>query len=147
MGEAGNKWFAREFQGRKSGTQKTQSAAEGIEKSAGHGNHGRKPEGTEYGMGVRSKSASCIPGTPESCFQGRGSSVPGITSGCAGSRLWRARAARATASSAFSVRFRVFRDQQEHGGQAALVVRPRSGGFQCLLRSSVTSVFLLSLKS
>src|ERR1035438_5235561 len=100
-----------DIQEQKSGTQRTQSAAEDTEKSAGRGRHGRKPETTENGLGVRSKSTSCIPGAPEPRFLGRAPGAPGITSGQAGSRLRRARAVRATAPSAPSVEFGGFRDQ------------------------------------
>ena len=68
-------------------------------------------EDTEKDLGVRSDSTGCIPGAPGTRFLGRDFGAPGITSGCAGSRLRRARAARATAPSASSVDFRVFRDQ------------------------------------
>lgn len=95
----------------KSGTQRARSAAEGTEQDAGRGSHGKKQEGTEKGMGVRSESTGCIPGAPGLRLLGRDPGAPGITSGRAGGRLRRARAARATAPSVSSVVFRVFRDQ------------------------------------
>jgi len=48
---------------------------------------------------VRSPSAGCIPGALGPGFWGRDSGAPGITSGCAGSRLRRARAVGFTAQS------------------------------------------------
>lgn len=95
----------------KSGTQRTQRAAEGTEKSAGQGRRRRKPKTTGKGMGFRSKSTGCIPGAPGLRLLGRDPGAPGITSGYAGSRFWRARATRATVHSVSSVVFRVFRDQ------------------------------------
>ena len=100
---------------KKSGTQRAPRTTEGTEKSTGHGRRRRKQEATETGMGVRSNSAGCIPGAPGLRLLGRDPGAPGITSGYAGSRLRRARAARGGASSAISVVFRVFRNQSGIG--------------------------------
>ena len=94
----------------KRNTEDTENPTEDTEKIAGHGSHRKKLETTGKGRGVRSISTGCIPGAPEPRFLGRDPGAPGITSGSNGSRLWRARAARATTSSVPSEKFRVLRD-------------------------------------
>jgi len=88
----------------------------------------RNAKDTESRSGHRGKPEQPLekhgldPGGAWAALLRRGKGASGITSGYAGSRLRRARAAEATALSVVSVQFHVFRNQPSLGGLAGTKV-------------------------